>query len=98
MTEPIAQASAERALENLTRILDRSLGLVVALIMFFMMVLTFVDVVGRQFRLVKGLLGGNQAHRAGGLIVGSDVALSDARSLLNPRIRRGNELLQIFVR
>ena len=48
MTEPIAQVPAERALENLTRMLDRSLGLVVALIMFFMMVLTFIDVVGRQ--------------------------------------------------
>ena len=30
MTNPATQASAERALENLTRILDRSLGLVVA--------------------------------------------------------------------
>ena len=48
MTEPITQVPAERALENLTRMLDRSLGLVVALIMFFMMVLTFIDVVGRQ--------------------------------------------------
>ena len=48
MTNPSAQASAEQALENLTRILDRSLGRVVAAIMFFMMVLTFVDVVGRQ--------------------------------------------------
>ena len=48
MTNPATQASAERALENLTLILDRSLGLVVAAIMFFMMVLTFVDVVGRQ--------------------------------------------------
>ena len=48
MNEPLSQASAERALDNLTRILDRSLGLVVAFIMFFMMVLTFIDVVGRQ--------------------------------------------------
>lgn len=48
MTEQLAQAPVDRTLENLTRILDRSLGLVVALIMFFMMVLTFIDVVGRQ--------------------------------------------------
>lgn len=48
MNEPLAQASAERAIDNLTRILDKSLGLVVAIIMFFMMVLTFVDVMGRQ--------------------------------------------------
>jgi TRAP-type C4-dicarboxylate transport system permease small subunit len=48
MNTPLPQVSAERALENLTRIFDRSLGLVVAIIMFFMMVLTFVDVMGRQ--------------------------------------------------
>ena len=49
MTDNTAtQASAERTLANLTRILDRSLGLVVAAIMFFMMVLTFIDVVGRE--------------------------------------------------
>ena len=48
MTDPIAQAAADRSIDNLTRMLDRSLGLVVALIMFFMMVLTFIDVVGRQ--------------------------------------------------
>jgi TRAP-type transport system small permease protein len=48
MTNLATQASAERALDSLTRILDRTLGLVVAAIMFFMMVLTFVDVVGRQ--------------------------------------------------
>ena len=43
-----SQASAERLLQGLTRALDRSIGYVVAVIMFFMMVLTFVDVVGRQ--------------------------------------------------
>lgn len=48
MTQPLARAPVERALDNLTRILDRTLGLVIALIMFFMMVLTFTDVVGRQ--------------------------------------------------
>lgn len=48
MTQPLARAPVERALDNLTRILDRTLGLVIAVIMFFMMVLTFTDVVGRQ--------------------------------------------------
>jgi TRAP-type C4-dicarboxylate transport system permease small subunit len=48
MIEPLLHAPADRMLESLTRILDRSLGLVVAFIMFFMMILTFIDVVGRQ--------------------------------------------------
>ena len=42
------QASAERLQQKLTHVLDRSMGLLVAAIMFIMMVLTFIDVVGRQ--------------------------------------------------
>ena len=42
MTNLASQASAERSLESLTRILDRTIGLVVAGIMFFMMILTFI--------------------------------------------------------
>ena len=39
---------SERRLACLTRVLDRSIGHVVAAIMFAMMLLTFCDVVGRQ--------------------------------------------------
>ena len=69
MIEPLLQVPADRALESLTRILDRSLGLVVALIMFFMMILTFIDVVGRQgFNLpVSG--GGELTEIALGFVV-----------------------------
>lgn len=69
MNESLSQAPAERALDNLTRILDRSLGLVVALIMFFMMVLTFIDVTGRQFFDAPVPGGGELTEIALGFIV-----------------------------
>ncbi|MEC7489965.1 MAG: TRAP transporter small permease subunit [Pseudomonadota bacterium] len=48
MTEPISSAAANRTIENVRRALDQSLGFVLAVIMFVMMILTFCDVVGRQ--------------------------------------------------
>ena len=48
MTELSSSAAANRTIETARRALDRSLGLVLSVIMFVMMILTFCDVVGRQ--------------------------------------------------
>ena len=56
-------------LDRMVRRLDRTLGLVLAALMFAMMLLTFVDVVGRQL-FNAPVLGGNELTRiAMGLLV-----------------------------
>jgi len=69
MTYLASQESEERALDSRTRILYRSLGLVVAAIMFFMMVLTFIDGVGRQCFDSPGSGGGEMTEIALGFVV-----------------------------
>jgi TRAP-type C4-dicarboxylate transport system permease small subunit len=48
MTDNSAPADADLLLERVVKALDRTLGIVLAALMFAMMLLTFFDVVGRQ--------------------------------------------------
>lgn len=48
MSEPTTLSPVDRQLAAVSDVLDRFLGIILAVIMFFMMVLTFIDVVGRQ--------------------------------------------------
>ena len=48
MAESTGRTASDRLLQHVVNMLDRSLGIVLAVLMFAMMVLTFFDVVGRQ--------------------------------------------------
>lgn len=70
MTDHLSSpASVDNFLDGIVRRLDRTLGLILAALMFAMMTLTFVDVVGRQV-FNAPILGSNEMTRiAMGLLV-----------------------------